>query len=66
MVCPECHAVEVLSRPIITAMKQRQPVPCTKCGQGEMRFKVGRRARLWAGFWGGFWGGFVGFDGIPR
>jgi hypothetical protein len=45
MVCPECHAVEPLSRPIINAMKCRQPVPCAKCGQAEMRFKVG----AWAG-----------------
>jgi hypothetical protein len=41
MVCPECHAVEPLSRPIINAMRCRQPVPCTKCARAEMRFKVG-------------------------
>jgi uncharacterized Zn finger protein len=49
MVCPSCHAVEALSRPIINAMRARQPVQCGKCGTGEMRFKVKARARAAGG-----------------
>ncbi|EFJ51650.1 hypothetical protein VOLCADRAFT_116301 [Volvox carteri f. nagariensis] len=40
LVCPTCHAVEPLSRHNISLMRAQQPVPCSACGQDQLRFKV--------------------------
>lgn len=45
LVCPECHAVEPLSRPCINSLKAKQALRCKACGQDDLRFKVGAAGR---------------------
>lgn len=40
MVCPSCEGVEPLTRASMAQMKQKEEIPCLRCGEDNMRFRV--------------------------